>query len=204
MEFLLIQTRGGRWTFPKGGLEPGLTYAQAAALEAVEEAGVHGRMETFSFARYLARKRSGKRGFGRTELAINAHLCEVLYLAPPQESRRNRTWFSAEKAKRRLRHNRNREDATELARVLDRAVHRIQHSLSAASPVDALQRVQFEAFDQMAYVNWIANVVAVPNLWAMDGRKKNLAPNRATRLKLLPKVCSTEADTCPEPDFKVN
>ena len=31
LEFLLVQTRGGRWTFPKGGAEPGLTHAQAAA-----------------------------------------------------------------------------------------------------------------------------------------------------------------------------
>ena len=49
-EFLLVQTRGGRWIFPKGGVEPGLTRAQSAALEAFEEAGVHGRMETISFA----------------------------------------------------------------------------------------------------------------------------------------------------------
>ena len=41
IELLLVQTRGGRWTFPKGSAEPGLTNAQAAALEAFEEAGVH-------------------------------------------------------------------------------------------------------------------------------------------------------------------
>ena len=46
IEFLLIRTRrSGRWTFPKGSAEPGLTHAQAAALEAFEEAGVHGRIE---------------------------------------------------------------------------------------------------------------------------------------------------------------
>ena len=31
IEFLLVQTRGGRWTFPKGNSESGLTHAQAAA-----------------------------------------------------------------------------------------------------------------------------------------------------------------------------
>ena len=41
IEFLLVRTRRGRWTFPKGGTEPGLTHAQSAALEALEEAGVH-------------------------------------------------------------------------------------------------------------------------------------------------------------------
>src|ERR1700724_1331387 len=56
VEFLLVQTRNGRWTFPKGRAEPGLTHAQAAALEAFEEAGVHGRMEESSFAQYVRRK----------------------------------------------------------------------------------------------------------------------------------------------------
>src|ERR1700684_4270282 len=58
IEFLLVRTRGsGRWTFPKGNTEPGMTHAQAAALEAFEEAGVHGRMEEVSFAQYFGRKR---------------------------------------------------------------------------------------------------------------------------------------------------
>src|SRR5882672_1187772 len=53
IEFLLVRTRGGRWTFPKGSVESGLTHAQAAALEAFEEAGVHGRIEEAAFARYV-------------------------------------------------------------------------------------------------------------------------------------------------------
>src|SRR5580658_6607097 len=57
IEFLLVQTRSGRWIFPKGGVEPGLTHAQSAALEAFEEAGVHGRMETVAFARYSRSER---------------------------------------------------------------------------------------------------------------------------------------------------
>src|SRR5271168_1348599 len=64
IEFLLVQTRGsGRWTFPKGSAEPGLTHAQAAALEAFEEAGVHGRMEETSFASYVRRKSGSSRKF---------------------------------------------------------------------------------------------------------------------------------------------
>ena len=57
IEFLLVKTGKGRWIFPKGSVEPGLTHAQAAALEAFEEAGVHGRMEEASFARYIRRRR---------------------------------------------------------------------------------------------------------------------------------------------------
>ena len=75
VEFLLVQTRGGRWTFPKGSAEPGLTRAQAAALEAFEEAGVHGRMEVACFAQYRHRKRSSRKSAGG-EMVVSAHLCE--------------------------------------------------------------------------------------------------------------------------------
>src|SRR6476661_6235424 len=84
IEFLLVQTRKGRWIFPKGGAERGLTHAQAAALEAFEEAGVHGRMEEASFTRYV-RRRGEDAG---DKPAVNAHLCEVLRQVPPQEAGR--------------------------------------------------------------------------------------------------------------------
>ncbi|MGA8149442.1 MAG: NUDIX domain-containing protein [Terriglobales bacterium] len=135
IEFLLIQTRAGRWTFPKGGAEPGLTHAQAAALEAFEEAGVHGRMEEASFARYSRRQPGGKRG-STTELSVSAHLCEVTRLDPPQESNRNRTWFSPEKAKQCLRENRESAYGTALARVIDRAAARI-HLLQSRAFADS-------------------------------------------------------------------
>jgi len=141
-EFLLVQTRGGRWTFPKGGVGPGVTYAQAAAGEAFEEAGVHGRIEESPFTTYW-----------RRGLSVNAYLCEVLHLGPPQESGRNRTWFSPEKAQQRLRQRRSRDDGDEFARVVELAVARILRlgsSILGITPrTDALQRVQFEASRQM-------------------------------------------------------
>jgi 8-oxo-dGTP pyrophosphatase MutT (NUDIX family) len=142
IEFLLVQTRGGRWTFPKGSAEPGLTHAQAAALEAFEEAGVHGRMEEASFARYSRRKR-GALSESAAELAVNAHLCEVLWLGTPQESGRNPSWFSPEKAKRRLREDRSSGDGAELASVVDRAVARIHRLRRTINSEDALQQVHF-------------------------------------------------------------
>jgi len=169
VEFLLVQTGGGRWTFPKGGVEPGLTHAQAAALEAFEEAGVHGRMEEAAFARYRLGKPTGTRAVSMQSsmqgtprgAAIHAHLCEVKRLSPPQEPGRNRTWFSAEKAKRRLNEDRPRSDGAEFARVVERAVARIRQVHSAPEPTherglcmggltqaiakDGLQRVPFEA-----------------------------------------------------------
>jgi 8-oxo-dGTP pyrophosphatase MutT (NUDIX family) len=170
VEFLLVQTRGGLWIFPKGGVERGLTHAQSAALEAFEEAGVHGRMEEIPFARYFRRKpdiaaakksaRSSARSYARSsarpcepELAVAAHLCEVTRLEPPQEAGRNPTWFSAERAKQRLLKGRALEFGAELARVIDRAVSRIQrvHGGARNAPDrmrgDSLQEVRFEAFE---------------------------------------------------------
>jgi 8-oxo-dGTP pyrophosphatase MutT (NUDIX family) len=141
IEFLLVRTNSGHWTFPKGKAEPGLTHAQAAALEAFEEAGVHGRIEETSFARYVRRKRADARDFTRSapkpaeqELAVQAHLCEVSRLGPPQESNRHPTWFSVEKTKRRLQEDRSSDFAAELARVVDRAVTRIKRLRSKAAP----------------------------------------------------------------------
>src|SRR5229473_2728208 len=135
IEFLLVQTRKGRWIFPKGSAEPGLTHAQAAALEAFEEAGVHGRMEEASFARYVQRKGGNLQNSAETELSFSAHLCEVLRLDPPQESNRNRTWFSIADTKRNLREDRDRDYGARLARVVDRAVDRIQRFGSGVDEV---------------------------------------------------------------------
>ena len=160
IEFLLVKTGKGRWIFPKGSVEPGLTHAQAAALEAFEEAGVHGRMEEASFARYIRRRRrEARNAVGKSaekESAVNAHLCEVLRLVPPQELGRNPTWFSPEKAKRLLQENRTPDFGRELARVVDRAVSRIRRSRSGIATAvrdlppqvrglenSGLQKVQF-------------------------------------------------------------
>ncbi len=161
LEFLLVRTRGGRWTFPKGGVEPGLSPAQSAALEAVEEAGVHGRMEEIAFTRYFRPKpdtASGEepsRRFSERVFVVTAHLCEVLSLEPPRESKRAPTWFGVEKTKRRLRQKRTPEFGAELSRVVSHAVSRIQRlrhqqeiasrSANAAYYKDPLHRVHFDA-----------------------------------------------------------
>jgi hypothetical protein len=92
----------------------------------------------------------------------------VSRLEAPQESNRNPTWFSAEKAKQRLLEDRAPEFGAELARVVDRAAARIRrlHGGSFPGPgharldrtrlvhtnlghprKDALQEVRFEAFE---------------------------------------------------------
>jgi 8-oxo-dGTP pyrophosphatase MutT (NUDIX family) len=159
IEFLLVQTRGsGRWIFPKGSAEPGLTHAQAAAIEAFEEAGVHGRIEEVAFVRYVCRRQSARRSAGRSaakSLVVSAHLCEVRRLCNPKESNRNRTWFSVEATTQRLREGRKNEDGEEFVRVVQQAVARIEQLRSATNavtdrprrhdPQDELHRVQFEA-----------------------------------------------------------
>ena len=119
VQFLLVQTRRGRWTFPKGSVEPGLTHAQAAALEAFEEAGVHGRIQETAFTHYIHHK---GRDAAASRIKVNAHLCEVLRLESPAERGRNRTWFEAGEAKARLREGRKTHHGAELARVVDRAL----------------------------------------------------------------------------------
>src|SRR5579872_1988639 len=115
IEFLLVQTGSGRWTFPKGSTEPGLTHAQAAAIEAFEEAGVHGRIAEVSFGRYAYGTRY-----------IHAHLCEVLRLEPPREFGRAPTWFTRGQAKWRLRQGRGQDEAAGISGIVDQAVVRIE------------------------------------------------------------------------------
>src|ERR1700690_2256552 len=84
--------------------------------------------------------------------SVTAHLCEVSYLEPPQEANRNPTWFSPEKAKRRLLEDRAAEFGGELAALVDRAVARIRRleaTDNRQSQKDALQKVRFEAVENM-------------------------------------------------------
>ena len=53
--FLLITSRrSGKWIFPKGALEPNMTAAESAAMEALEEAGVSGDIAAEPVGSYRA------------------------------------------------------------------------------------------------------------------------------------------------------
>jgi 8-oxo-dGTP pyrophosphatase MutT (NUDIX family) len=123
LEFLLVRTKNGHWTFPKGGVDEDATHADAAAREAYEEAGVRGWVDHRPFSSYRHRKPGGKSR--RHAILVQAHLCEVKLLVPPCEEYREPTWFSASTAKRRLRKFRTTEFAAELSSVIDRATERI-------------------------------------------------------------------------------
>ena len=101
------------------------------------------------------RARKGSRTPDRSRArhrAVSAHLCEVSHLETPQESNRKPTWFSPEKATRRLLEDRNVEFGAELAGVVERAVARISRLESRTRKEgrkDALQKVRFEAFENL-------------------------------------------------------
>jgi 8-oxo-dGTP pyrophosphatase MutT (NUDIX family) len=147
LEFLLVQTRrSGRWIFPKGGVEPGLTRSQSAAQEALEEAGVHGSIEEAPFARYAIEERGSGGKSSKNRAMIAAYLCAVAWLTEPHEANRNPTWFSPEEAKKRFGQYRERHFSDELCRVLDRAVMRVERLQSCAfTAKDALRSAYFEA-----------------------------------------------------------
>jgi phosphohistidine phosphatase len=56
VEFCLITTSAGRWGFPKGHIDPGETPEQTALKEALEEAGLHGRIVGSPLVGYRADK----------------------------------------------------------------------------------------------------------------------------------------------------
>jgi 8-oxo-dGTP pyrophosphatase MutT (NUDIX family) len=121
IEFLLVNTDSGRWTFPKGTVEDHLGPRESAALEAIEEAGALGRISDEHFCVYLHAKRSCRRG-GVKELEVAAFLMRVQELVKPSEAHRNPTWFSAREAKLRLANGRPARYQRELTRVVDHAV----------------------------------------------------------------------------------
>jgi len=97
LEFLLVRTsNGGRWTFPKGGVERGESMSQAAAREAREEAGVTGRIgaEPLGVYRY-APSRDGSD-------EVTAFLLEVERDGLDAEPDRDPTWLAFEAARSRL------------------------------------------------------------------------------------------------------
>ena len=99
VEFLLVRTSSGKWTFPKGCVEPGFSHRQIAAKEALEEAGVIGSVAATHLHVYLHPKGSCKKRSPQ-EFAVKAFLLQVKTLRDPQEVWRKPTWFTAREAKK--------------------------------------------------------------------------------------------------------
>ena len=125
-DFLLVKTTSGdRWTFPKGATARRLSHSQAAEREALDEAGAVGLIEPQHFHLYLQPKGDSRLRNGVQESVVKAFILEVTHTQPPQEPKRNPTWFSADDARSALARGREKRHAAELRTVIDRAVERL-------------------------------------------------------------------------------
>ena len=125
VEFLLVNTSSGKWTFPKGRIDPSLSGSESAAREALEEAGVEGRIEEHHFASYVDTKRAFSHDNRRCEILVAAYLLEVSSVVAPEESDRNPTWFTALEAQERLAEQRVPKYARQLAGIVNYAAERV-------------------------------------------------------------------------------
>ncbi|HMK23135.1 MAG TPA: NUDIX domain-containing protein [Terriglobales bacterium] len=140
LEFLLVRTNGGsKWTFPKGCTDSRLSHSQAAAREALEEAGALGVIEPRHFHLYLHSKGVFWQPSGVREFVVKAFLLEVTRMRTPGESMREPTWFSAAEARRALGSGRELKYAAELQGVIDRALERVQLFDARALPGPAVR-----------------------------------------------------------------
>jgi 8-oxo-dGTP pyrophosphatase MutT (NUDIX family) len=140
VEFLLVNTSSGKWTFPKGRLCPSLSPSESASREAWEEAGVQGRIEESHFAHYLDTKRTLGHDSLTREVRIAAFLLEVHSTEDPQESGRNPSWFSAHQARKRLAEGRPSPYSKQIAKMIDAAVDQL--AVKSRKQTEILMRVQ--------------------------------------------------------------
>lgn len=132
VEFLLVNTSAGKWTFPKGRIAPEMSPWEAAEQEALEEAGAMGTVEESSVGHYTDLKRALGHDNRSREIIIAAYLLEVGTMAVAQEPGRNPTWFTPEEAKQRLREQRAPRYSEEIARIVDAAEIAIRKSAFSA------------------------------------------------------------------------
>ena len=123
INYLLVRTHSGRWTFPKGTVEPDEEGWLAAEREAFEEAGVTGVILRKFLTTYLHAKKAWEDEGKETK--VHAFLFEVKKTQIPEEKHRNPTWFSFSAAEDALVEGRPLKYAQELRRVLREANNRI-------------------------------------------------------------------------------
>ena len=115
--FLLITSRRtGRWIFPKGSLIEGLTPAETAAREALEEAGVEGSVHERPVGRY----RTVKQRIRRTLIDVHVFPLKVERQLEewPEIGQRHRHWVMLKEARRLL----SDKGAVDMAEAVDRLV----------------------------------------------------------------------------------
>lgn len=126
VEFLLVLTNGGKWTFPKGCINGNNSGRQTALREALEEAGAIGEIANDAFCTYIHAKSIFWRRGELRELTVTAYLMEVWFTLSPEEKLRNPTWFLADVVKQKLAQGRERKYQQELQRVIEQAMLEIE------------------------------------------------------------------------------
>ncbi|WP_420479386.1 NUDIX hydrolase [Brevundimonas sp. FT23028] len=99
LEVLLVTSRETRrWVTPKGGRMPGLTDAQAAAVEALEEAGVEGRLSDTPLGTFRYLKVLKRRAARWCVVSVYALEVTTVHATWQEQGQRERVWMSAEQA----------------------------------------------------------------------------------------------------------
>lgn len=103
LKVLLVTSRDtGRWVIPKGWLIPDLTPAASAAREAWEEAGVEGIVADLPIGMFSYDKAMGPAQ--AIPCLVSVYPLQVTRLRDrfPEVQQRQRKWFSAEKAAKKV------------------------------------------------------------------------------------------------------
>jgi len=99
VEILLVTSRETRrWVTPKGGRMPGKTDAQAAAQEALEEAGVEGVIGDSPLGAFRYLKVLRRRAARWCVVSLFPLRVEVEHAAWKEQAERERRWMSREDA----------------------------------------------------------------------------------------------------------
>jgi 8-oxo-dGTP pyrophosphatase MutT (NUDIX family) len=99
LEFALVTSREtGRWIVPKGWPMDGRTDWDAAALEAFEEAGLAGEIESRPIGAFSYLKRRATRGDIRCEVSVFPLRVDREEKDWPERRQRTRRWFSPAEA----------------------------------------------------------------------------------------------------------
>ena len=95
---LVTSSHGGHWIFPKGVVELDLTPEQSATREALEEAGIEGKIKGEAVGHYYHKKWGGVCTITLYPMLVS----RILKQRNWQESERQRRWFSIDDACQRI------------------------------------------------------------------------------------------------------
>lgn len=100
LEFCLITSSEGRWTFPKGNIDPGETAEHTALKEALEEAGLRGTILGEPLGSYQLETSDAKLDVAAMLMAVES--CDSDW---EEADRRERRWVTLGQARELIKQN---------------------------------------------------------------------------------------------------